>query len=211
MDVEERNKLVLKSKGLICKAAKEFKKTHHTTFTIPDLIQEGLLVAIEAIDKNMHKIEKGSFSTYVTRCAKYGMIHATCEKDWFIKVPYATRRLMRLSKKGVQFKSEKTIQRIKDGFSIMKGVVDFEKLSYKHKGTSSYFCDDSDTEIANLYELINNTLNEKEKEVIIKNFGLYNTKQTTLLEISKSHGHATNKSSRQTLKNALLKLRKTFQ
>ena len=122
-DIEAKKKLVQSNLKLVFNVAK--KSIHSTTLSMGDLIQEGNMGLIAAVDKFNWKLGY-KFSTYATWWIKQAMFKAISEQSYPMKIPvYIQETLSR-------YKKAKTSLEQKYGCSVKSFQV-AEKIGYSEE------------------------------------------------------------------------------
>ena len=122
-DIEAKKKLVQSNLKLVFNVAK--KSIHSTTLSMGDLIQEGNMGLIAAVDKFNWKLGY-KFSTYATWWIKQAMFKAISEQSYSMKIPvYIQETLSR-------YKKAKTSLEQKYGCSVKSSQV-AEKIGYSEE------------------------------------------------------------------------------
>ena len=122
-DIEAKKKLIQSNLRLVFNVAK--KSIHTTTLSMCDLIQEGNMGLIAAVDKFNWKLGY-KFSTYATWWIKQAMFKAISEQSYSMKIPvYIQETLSR-------YKKAKTSLEQKYGCSV-KGSQVAEKIGYSEE------------------------------------------------------------------------------
>ena len=122
-DLDAKKKLVQSNLRLVFNVAK--KSIHTTTLSLCDLIQEGNMGLIAAVDKFNWKLGY-KFSTYATWWIKQAMFKAISEQSYSMKIPvYIQETLSR-------YKKAKTSLEQKYGCSVKSSQV-AEKIGYSEE------------------------------------------------------------------------------
>lgn len=202
-DQEARDRLINSNLRLVVSVAKKY---FNVGLPLQDLIQEGNIGLIKAVEKFNPDFGK-RFSTYATWWIKQSILRALSTTKGIMRYPaYVHDNISKITKFMQNYKSENeqlpTHEIIADKLEFkLKDVkkylalidqshISFEE-SFKDNVTlhsmipdESFFEDDlfleyEYTELANLI----NRLNDKEKQVIIYRFGLFNNNVLTLEQI----------------------------
>ncbi|MGX7576452.1 sigma-70 family RNA polymerase sigma factor [Candidatus Vidania fulgoroideorum] len=198
-----------------------------------DLIQEGILGLYKAIDKFEYK--KGfKFSTYSTWWIKQSISRSISDHSRIIRIPVHMNDLLFKIKKISNIYFNKKKKDIKNSYISKKFFVEENKIKNLidvSKNVSSMENNIYDKEKCYLKEIIEDKnenffekkihdnfckknikkilgmLNEREKKIICRRFGIFNNKRQTLEEIGKKMG-ITRERVRQIESIAIKKLRK---
>ncbi len=229
--IEAKQKLINANLKLVVTIAK--KVIHTSKLPVTDLIQEGNMGLIAAIDKFNWKFGY-RFSTYAAWWIKQAMFKAISEQSHSVKIPVYIQETLSKYKK-VKSDLEKETKREVNNTEVAKKMnIEPEKIenyfnAYKQtlsleadydlkNGSEVRLCDiieDKSTSIQKRIEYkslkkdikeILNVLKEREQKVIMLRFGLNNSDKQTLEEIGKLYG-VTKECIRQTETRALNKLK----
>lgn len=229
-DEEAKNILICSNLRLVISIAKKYVKTHTLSFL--DLIQEGNLGLIKAVEKYEH--DKGfRFSTYATWWIRQAISRSIDDQDRIIRIPVhmgdIVRKVMRMSqdmlKKGDKQPDKK---RIAEALGISEENVERAfKIAAHPISLETPIGDDGNSYLGDFIEATNTvtpeesaeenslqmeinkqlqTLNEREQKIIEMRFGLNNGKQHTLEQVGNYFG-LTRERIRQIEAKALRKLR----
>lgn len=179
--------------------------------SLSDLIQEGNLGLIKAVEK--YDVSKGfKFSTYATYWIKQSISRAIMDQSRNIRIPvHIIEFISSIKKVECEFQQEKgrepkeyeiakilnvDIKKIKEAYSFMKDTTSLDIMVGEEEDTTigSLIEDESvkadfsaieDEDLNNAIDNILNTLTEREKEVIMRRFGIKQNRTETLDEIGK--------------------------
>ena len=182
--------------------------------TFLDLIQEGNLGLIKAVDK--YDVNKGfKFSTYATYWIKQAISRAIMDQTRNIRIPIHIIELMSNIKKVERtFQQENNrmpteyevasimnieLKKVKEVYSWMKDTTSLDIVIGDEEDTTvGSFIEDENvkTEFSSIEEddrnmaiqTVLNTLNERERTIIIHRFGIGRDRSETLDEIGKELG-----------------------
>lgn len=208
-DSETRNKLVKHNLRLVVSIAK-----HYTRFNIPflDIIQMGNLGLVKAIDN--FDVDKGNkFSTYATQVIKSSIDREGIKKYSDNNIPEYLHFISIKVNNAIEIFKEKygyepsdeylsenigeSIDRIRRAKSIFKINKSLNEISGNDKDNDELIDIISDPKQENFDEkiviendllLMLEALTDKEKDIIIKRFGIFDTPIETRLAISKEYG-----------------------
>jgi len=229
-DKRAKDKLVSANLRLVVMAAKRY--IMHTSLSFDDLIQEGnigLMRAVESFDP-----EKGfKFSTYAMYWIKQGISRAILNNSRSIRIPIHMLELKtkygKVQKElSINLNREPTIAEIAKHMGLdVKKVMEIETLIKEPVSLSASLNDEDDSTLEDLVadpnqdrpddridnelraKAINNildTLDKREKDIIIARFGLNGRKAQTLDEVAMDY-KLTKERIRQIEQEALHKLR----
>ena len=246
LDLKEEKEIALRAKNGDLAAKKELvqanlklvltiarKAIHVSKLPLVDLIQEGNLGLMIAVDKYNYKLGY-RFSTYATWWVKQSMFKAISEQSHCMKIPvYIQETLSKFSKvkaemersyncqvsnQDVAKKMDIEPEKIDTYLSAYTSTVSIEGSFDANNGSELSVADvvadektsvEENIEYEELKKEIANvvsTLQEREQTVIKMRFGLENFAKTTLEDIGKMFG-VTKECIRQTEARALNKLR----
>lgn len=204
---ESRNEMITRNLRLVVSIAKSYVGRG---LPILDLIQEGNIGLMKAVDKFNHK--KGRFSTYASWWIKQAITRAIIAQTKTIKVPLhvielyskvtaacrgLTQKLGREpSNREIAKKLKLTEKKIDDIFDAVQKTVSLqleigdedlklEDLISDHNGPSPYSCYEKEEIHKRICEILN-TLSHKEEKVIKMRFGIGVNRDFTLEEIGKN-------------------------
>lgn len=228
-----KKKLIQANLRLVINIAK--KSIHVSSLSMFDLIQEGNLGLIAAVDK--FKWDLGyKFSTYATWWIKQAMFKAISEQSHCMKIPVYIQETLSKYRKVKHSLEQKYNCNVKSSIVANKMGISEEKIdmflgAYTKALSLEASMDASDESQMSLSEIIEdvkqnvektveyedlkhdikialNTLKTREKEVITLRFGLRNESRKTLEEIGNIYG-VTKECIRQMEKRAIKKIRTT--
>ncbi|MCD8024655.1 MAG: RNA polymerase sigma factor RpoD/SigA [Candidatus Gastranaerophilales bacterium] len=229
-DNNARIKLIQSNLRLVVNIAK--KTIHVSKLPVADLIQEGNLGLITALDKFDYKLGY-KFSTYATWWIKQAMFKAISEQSHCMKIPVYIQETLSKYKKVKHSLEQKYNCQIQshvaaDKIGISKDKIDLFLNAFTKSLSIENSLDSADDKQLSLVEIIEDTkqnveneieacelkqdikraldiLKDKEQEVIILRFGLNDNSKKTLEEIGSLYG-VTKECIRQTEKRAIRKI-----
>lgn len=230
-DNEAKKELVRANLKLVITIAK--KAIHMSNLPFIDLIQEGNLGLMIAIEKFNHKLGY-KFSTYASWWIKQSMFKALSEQGHCMKVPvYIQETLSKFSKIKTEMEREYNCEinnhDVAKKMNITPDKIDLYLCSYSksisieggfenENGKETSIADiladknssvDANVEYENLQndiEIIVSTLKDRERDVVRMRYGLGNNDRRTLEEIGNIYG-VTKECIRQTELRALKKMK----
>lgn len=230
-DEEAKEKLIKANLKLVVTIAK--KAIHMSNLPVIDLIQEGNVGLMVAVDKFNYKLGY-KFATYASWWIKQAMFKAISEQSHCMKIPvYIQETLSRFSKLKREMERENNCQvrtedvakkmniapdKIDTFLNAYSKTISIESGLENSDGKEMNYADiiedekasaTQDVEFENLRTDILNvisTLKEREQEVVKMRYGLENCAKMTLEEIGNIYG-VTKECIRQTELRALKKMR----
>lgn len=234
-DIYAKKQLIEANLKLVITIAR--KTIHMSGLPFIDLIQEGNMGLIAAVDKFDYKLGY-KFSTYATWWIKQAMFKAISEQSHCMKIPvYIQETLSKYSKVKYQMEQETnnkvktedvakqmniSIQKIEMFLSAYTKTVSIENGIEKSDGNELNIADmledensytGTNFEYESFVQDINNvisTLKDREQDVVRMRYGLNDTDKHTLEEIGNIYG-VTKECIRQTEMRALKKMKITGQ
>ena len=202
-DVKARNSMITSNLRLVIKVARDYR-----TRGVPmlDLIEEGNLGLIHAVNK--FDPERGfRFSTYATWWIRQGIEHAVMNQSRLVRLPFHVikdlNQVLKV-KKQLQEKAHGQVVAVKD---IAKELdIDEDNLLADEK-TPTLEEQFGNTEIEKLLRSWIDSLNERQKIIVIHRFGINDNDIKTLEEIGEML-HLTRERVRQLQKTVLISLKK---
>ena len=230
-DIEAKEKLIQSNLRLVVQIAK--RAIHKSNVPIIDLIQEGNLSLITAIEK--FNWEYGyKFSTYASWWIRQSMFKAISEQSFCVKIPvYIQETLSRYNKAKKELENKKkkapTMEEISKLINVPAKKIDEYLNTYTQSLSLDAPIELNNDNSANLSDiLVDNTesiqiitekkavkeellnlitsLKEREKNVLTWRFGLEDIRKYTLEEIGQFYG-VTKECIRQTELRAIRKLK----
>lgn len=234
-DLNLRNRIVLNNIGLVYSAAKKKAKSY-TSFTMEDLVQEGIIGMIKSIDR-FDIAKNTSFSTYAYYWINQQMDRAVMNNGHIIRLPaYVCEKLNTLSKIENTYLSHNEnldidilcneaniskqeyflINSYKTNFSYLislNSVINIDSDENYAELQDYIPCDDSIEDVVISQDLkmqitnLLNVLTPKEKEILKLRYGLNGEEPLTLEAIGNKY-NLTRERIRQIENKALNKIRR---
>lgn len=232
-DKKARVDLINSNLRLVVSIAKKYNK--NTSMSFLDLIQEGNLGLMKAVDK--YDIAQGyRFSTYATWWIRQSISRAIINQSSTIRIPAhmtdITKKVSKSSQKlQIELGREPTEEEIAEDLGVpVEKVKDVFHLARSPLSLDNTIGDDEESCVGDLIadnnainpndaieaedkkdaiEKVLNTLTPKEKEIIILRFGLKDGRSHTLEEVGQTFD-VTKERIRQIEDKALRKLRQPF-
>ena len=229
-DKRAKNKLVTSNLRLVIMVAKKYNL--HTSLSFEDLVQEGNIGLMRAVDT--FDVSQGfRFSTYATYWIKQAISRAVLNNSRAIRIPIHMLELKNKYGKAqkelseelqreptteeIAVRMELKVEKVKELETLIKDPVSLNTaLNNEDDGTLEDLIADPnqdrpddriDNELrAKAIDAVLETLDEREKNIIIARFGLNKTRAKTLEEIATEY-KLTKERIRQIEQNALHKLR----
>lgn len=229
-DENAKKKLIQSNLRLVINIAR--KSIHVSKLSISDLIQEGNIGLMVALDKFNYKLGY-KFSTYATWWIKQAMFKAISEQSHCMKIPVYIQETLSKYKKvknSLEQKyncqvntatvankmgiSEDKINTFLNAFTQSLSIENSLETSEDKQLSLSEIIEDTkqdveknveDIELRKDIKMALNTLKEKEQEVIVLRFGLMDNNKKTLEEIGNLYG-VTKECIRQMEKRAIRKI-----
>jgi len=211
-DLSARNKLIESNLRLVISISKRY--TNKTKIPFLDLIQEGNIGLIRAVDKWDYTMGY-KFSTYATYWIKQSISRMLVEQSRTIRVPHhiieALNKLGRANSELYQeFKREPTaaelaaymkldINKVRELQNIVKEPVSIDQTLNDEDdatigdliaddGAESPIEDIFKAEVSQKIKTVLSTLDEREADIVIRRYGLNNQKAQTLEDVGKVYG-----------------------
>ena len=230
-DEKAKNKLIQANLKLVVTIAK--KVIHSSKLPLVDLIQEGNMELIVAVDKFNWKFGY-RFATYASWWIKQSMFKAISEQSHSVKIPvYIQETLSKYSKVKAEMENEENREvkaeevakkmnieafKINNYLNAYKKTLSLDSAFETNNGSEVKLADVIEDKRSNVqgnieYESMKKDINEiistlkdREQKVILFRFGLNGKEKQTLEEIGKFYG-VTKECIRQTEARALKKLK----
>jgi len=202
-DSKSKNQLILHNLRLVVFTAKDYRRKN---IPLIDLICEGNIGLIEAAKRFDSLKYQNRFSSYAVHWIKQSITKYLMDKSRFIRLPYhvynSQKNLENLSKEFSINKDKKSLNSNLPNLGWLKNKIkkielipfcssysDFdneenEKTLHTPSGVDFTFEDTSKSLLKEgIIKVINDTLTEKEKEIIYLRFGINHKKRYTLQEV----------------------------
>lgn len=211
-DIEARNKLINSNLRYIYKMAKKYSGMG---IPISDLINEGVLGLIKAIEKYDLK-RRVRLLTYATSWIRQSMMKALTEQSRAIKLNSTAKGKLDRIRRAIEDYFQKyqrepsdeelaemtgmSIEEVKEVMNIYRGQFSIDELIGGEEGRTieETFPDPFEEEIEEkiqkeerinrFMEILERELNERERKIVIEYYGLHLGKPKTLEEIGKELG-----------------------
>lgn len=228
-DVEARNKMIESNLRLVVSIAKKY--LHRTKISFLDLIQEGNMGLMKALDKWDYTLGY-KFSTYAVYWIKQAISRAVVENSRSIRIPmHIIEQLSKMSKVSQEIyqatlreptaaeiaeKMGLEVEKVKELQAIVKDPVSIDQTINEEDDVTigDLVADEEDPilddifkeEVADKVETVLQTLDSREADILRRRYGLNRQKAQTLEEIGKDY-QLTKERIRQIEEKALRKLR----
>lgn len=219
-----KEKLIISNLKLVIYVAKKY---NNKNVSFSDLIQEGNIALMRAID--YYDINMGlKFSTYASNAIKNSILRYINEKDKLIRIPSYLHKYIRMYKELIETKSNLSDAEIIKIMNISKSLLEkIKRASYSIISTdltvdintniedTLIYLDDSFEDLviekidSDVVESLLYVLDERQKEVIINRYGFYDNEILTYRVIAEKLG-VTYQRVMNIEKQALEKLRKEY-
>jgi RNA polymerase primary sigma factor len=233
-DEQARKKMIQSNLRLVINIAKRYM---HLGVPLLDLIEEGNLGLMKAVDKFNHR--KGyRFSTYAAWWIKQGVTRSIFEQGKVIRIPVYMNELIAKWKKTKERLSQKLKQPPSDEQIAKRMKINKDKMDHinfwlatKTSSLDAPIGDEDESQVSDLVEdesaippdaeikrvfakerieNLMDMMSRREREILDMRFGLIDGKTYTLAEVSKKMG-VSRERIRQIEEEALRKLRKFVQ
>lgn len=231
-DEESRKKMIVCNLRLVFKIARNY---FYTGIDLLDLVEEGNLGLMRAVDK--YDPERGfRFSTYATWWIRQNIERAIMNQRHAVRLPIHIQKeynsfKKRMREESLEFNHAASADEISELFSSpidrVRQVIEWNERSFfstsqDDKGDDhnvvEFFPDDGKSDPAYVLEmadeksrldLVQEKINDRDREILIRRFGLDGSKPSTLGEIGSAFGISRERV-RQIIQEVIIKMRKEY-